>query len=183
MWASYSNNPYHNFRHAVDVLQATFHFLTCIGIIPPLQPSISSPSPKPEIHPIASLLRPIDAFTLCIVALGHDVGHPGVNNQFLVDQRTPLAQIYNDRSILENFHSAALAQLLLNYWPSTQAPEMRKLIFECILATDMAVHFDYLRKFEDISSQSDEGKRNQLCGMLIKCADISNVVCGFPKII
>jgi hypothetical protein len=96
--------PYHNFRHAVDVLQATFNFLVHIGALPPypLQSGADvTPTPK---SPLAALLKPFEALTLLISAIGHDVGHPGVNNGFLVVLNAPLAQLYNDRSVLESFH-------------------------------------------------------------------------------
>jgi hypothetical protein len=33
---------------------------------------------------IDQLLRPKDIFALLIASIGHDVGHPGVNNMFMV---------------------------------------------------------------------------------------------------
>jgi hypothetical protein len=93
---------YHNFRHVVDVLQALFHFLVRIGTLPryPSVEGINSVHPR---SPVAELLQPFDALTLLISAIGHDVGHPGVNNAFLVALNAPLAQLYNDRSVLESF--------------------------------------------------------------------------------
>ncbi|MGK7577986.1 hypothetical protein ACSRCD_23080, partial [Salmonella enterica] len=68
--------------------------------------------------PIASLLSPFDTLTLLISAIGHDVGHPGVNNFFLVKLNAPLAQLYNDNSVLEAFHCAAFSQILRRHWPA-----------------------------------------------------------------
>ena len=109
---------YHNFRHVVDVLQALFHFLVQIGTLPPYPvDAVHDAGVTSAPSPIAQLLQPIDALTLLISAVGHDVGHPGVNNAFLVVLNAPLAQLYNDRSVLESFHCAAFSQILRRYWP------------------------------------------------------------------
>ena len=180
---------YHNFRHVVDVLQAVFFFLVQIGTLPPY-PNASA-SPTEPISAIASLLKPFDALTLLISAIGHDVGHPGVNNAFLVALNAPLAQLYNDRSVLESFHCAAYSQILRRYWPSAfQDSTMRKLMTNCILATDMGLHFTYMSDLGNLQEKLAhnnntldgwsvkilEDYRDLACGVLIKCADISNVV-------
>lgn len=72
---SYHNgNPYHNFAHAVDVLQCCYYFLGKLGLVP---------FPNQVTRP-QDLLRPNDVFALLIAALGHDAAHPGVNNMFMV---------------------------------------------------------------------------------------------------
>ncbi|XMA08713.1 hypothetical protein WAI453_001504 [Rhynchosporium graminicola] len=179
--------PYHNFRHVVDVLQACFHFLVQLGRLPSYPNS--SHSSDPPLSPIAALIRPFDALTLLITAIGHDVGHPGVNNAFLVTLNAPLAQLYNDRSVLESFHCAAYSQILRRYWPAAfQGTEMRQLMISSILATDMGLHFEYMKKlgflqeklFENGGTDGWNGRlieeqRTLACSLLIKCADISNV--------
>ncbi|KAH8889376.1 3'5'-cyclic nucleotide phosphodiesterase [Thozetella sp. PMI_491] len=180
--------PYHNFRHVVDVLQATFNFLVHIGALPPY-PTESSNHPSIAKSPIAELLQPFDALTLLITAIGHDVGHPGVNNGFLVTLNAPLAQLYNDRSVLESFHCAAYSQILRRHWPAAFGDtKMRSLMISSILATDMGLHFDYMKKLGDLQEKlkeknSTEGWNGRTidehkalaCALLIKCADISNV--------
>ncbi|CAG1965045.1 unnamed protein product [Fusarium graminearum] len=187
--AAYNNFvPYHNFRHVVDVLQATFNFLVHIGALAPY-PSGGEPPPVAERSPMASLITPFEALTLLITAIGHDVGHPGVNNGFLVTLNAPLAQLYNDRSVLESFHCAAYSQILRRYWPSAfEDTKMRNLMISSILATDMGLHFDYMKKLGDVqerlqaSNTTDgwngrqiEENKSLACSLLIKCADISNV--------
>ncbi|CZR68079.1 related to PDE2-high affinity 3`,5`-cyclic-nucleotide phosphodiesterase [Phialocephala subalpina] len=180
--------PYHNFRHVVDVLQACFHFLVRLRRLPPYPASNSSSDPPSS--PIAQLIRPFDALTLLITAIGHDVGHPGVNNAFLVTLNAPLAQLYNDRSVLESFHCAAYSQILRRHWPAAfQGVEMRQLMINSILATDMGLHFDYMKKLGWLQDKLHENggitdawngrlieeQRTLACSLLIKCADISNV--------
>ncbi|CRK30445.1 hypothetical protein BN1708_000961, partial [Verticillium longisporum] len=179
--------PYHNFRHVVDVLQATFNFLVHIGIIAPYPLDLHSQAPATS--PVADLLSPIDGLTLLITAIGHDVGHPGVNNGFLVTLNAPLAQLYNDRSVLESFHCAAYSQILRRYWPAVfEDSKMRNLMISSILATDMGLHFDYMKKLGDLQAKLEvnsttdgwngrmvEEQKALACSLLIKCADISNV--------
>ncbi|KAF3769959.1 HD-domain/PDEase-like protein [Cryphonectria parasitica EP155] len=179
--------PYHNFRHVVDVLQATFSFLLHTNTITPYP--FSEPQDDQPKSPVGALLMPFEALTLLITAIGHDVGHPGVNNGFLVTLNAPLAQLYNDRSVLESFHCAAFSQILRRYWPSAfEDRKMRGLMISSILATDMGLHFDYMKRLADLkeklsANDSTEGWNSRMideqkglaCALLIKCADISNV--------
>ncbi|KAL9627068.1 MAG: hypothetical protein Q9164_007716, partial [Protoblastenia rupestris] len=149
---------------------ATFCFLIEIGAIPPFPQSQLETSQTDGIpllntqinghshhtsnypikkSPLASILRPFEAMTLIIAAIGHDVGHPGVNNLFLITLNAPLAQLYNDRSVLESFHCAAFSQILRRYWPAaSKEPPLRKLLINSILATDMSVHGDYIKSLD-----------------------------------
>ncbi|KAM0094774.1 3',5'-cyclic-nucleotide phosphodiesterase [Aspergillus fumigatus] len=147
-------------------------------------PNTDSPSS------IASLLTPFDTLTLLISAIGHDVGHPGVNNFFLVKLNAPLAQLYNDNSVLEAFHCAAFSQILRRHWPAAfKDRQLRKLLISSILATDMGVHQKFMERLGSLqekfyaNGKSVDGWKPQdieiyktlVCGLLIKCADISNV--------
>lgn len=182
---------YHNFRHAVDVLQSLFYSLVALGVLSPYpgDPDIR-PTQSPR-SPVAELLQPFEALTLLISAIGHDVGHPGVNNMFLVQLNAPLAQLYNDKSVLEAFHCAAYSQILRRHWPAAFADKaLRRLMISSILATDMGVHYDYMHQLGNLQQKIHESKTTETwtpkdismykelaCGLLIKCADISNVVC------
>lgn len=180
--------PYHNFRHVVDVLQACFCMLLEMGALPTYTPS-GRTTPKMRTSKLSPLIRPVDALTLLISAVGHDTGHPGVNNAFLVNLKSPLAQLYNDKSVLECFHAAAFSQVLKRYWPNVQTNEIRKAMIDIILATDMQLHFDYMGKLDALKKKLyeengiegwDEKTLGQyrilLLSLIIKCADISNVV-------
>ena len=181
---------YHNFRHVVDVLQAVFFFLVQLGTLPPY-PANSTPQISNTVpSPIAALLKPFDAFVLLVSAVGHDVGHPGVNNAFLVALKAPLAQLYNDNSVLEAFHCAAYSQILRRYWNLTfNDVDLRRLLIKSILATDMQMHFKYMADLGNLQEKLHHNKgtdgwspqileeyKTLACGLLIKCADISNVV-------
>lgn len=182
---------YHNFRHVVDVMQAVFTFLLQFGVLPPYEGRPTRSVVDEKSSSIAALLTPFEALTLLISAIGHDVGHPGVNNAFLVALNAPLAQLYNDNSVLEAFHCAAYSQILRRYWNAAFVDtDMRRLMIQSILATDMGMHFKYMEDLANLqqkvhdnqgtdgwSPQVLQSYRTLICGLLIKCADISNVVC------
>ncbi len=59
---NYKENPYHNFRHAVDVLQSFYYMLTNSTVL--------------------KYLKEIEILALAVAALCHDLAHPGFNNFF-----------------------------------------------------------------------------------------------------
>lgn len=184
--AYHHENPYHNFRHAIDVMQATFHFLIRLGCLPP-PPFKRAPncSMIPPLGP--AVFTPAESLVMLIAAIGHDISHPGVTNAFLVSSRSPMAQVFNDKSVLESYHACVLNRVLNIFWPATQEPELKRLIVESVLATDMAQHFSYVDRwtaFAKAVCKGDCGEaranlsatNKQLVGsMIMKCADVSNV--------
>jgi len=48
-----------------------------------MNPGVSFPPAQSEIK---NLFQPLDIFALLMASIGHDVGHPGVNNSFMVPQ-------------------------------------------------------------------------------------------------
>ncbi|KAI9283289.1 hypothetical protein BY458DRAFT_496087 [Sporodiniella umbellata] len=159
----YAENRYHNFSHALDVLQCLFFMLN-----------------QANVH--ARPFTAYDSLALLIAAIGHDTGHPGVNNAFLVQSTHPLALIYNDQSVLENVHALTLSQLLYKYGLDrllgNKFERFRKIIITSILATDMSHHQMYIDKLYLKVSESE--KSLIWCHAWIKCADISNVARKFP---
>ncbi|KAG1444680.1 hypothetical protein G6F56_010196 [Rhizopus delemar] len=182
----HDDNPYHNFAHAVDVLQCLFYMLCELGVLPFTNKTSNQKKPQ-------DLLSPTDIFALLIAAIGHDAAHPGVNNAFLINTSNPLATLYNDRSILENLHSVTLFQLLNKHGIDKLLgdPLGEKIVISSILATDMAFHAEYVEKIKaqakrlesvDINTldfATREKERLLLCSALVKCADISNVARDF----
>ncbi|KAG1441879.1 hypothetical protein G6F56_011293 [Rhizopus delemar] len=73
----HNDNPYHNFSHAVDVLQCLFFMLCETGVLPFTNKHSDKTRPQ-------GILLPIDAFALLVASIGHDAAHPGVNNMFLL---------------------------------------------------------------------------------------------------
>ena len=83
----------------------------------------------------------------------------GVSNAFLIATHHPLARTYNDISVLENRHLAALFNLLheqpevniLASLDSTQWKHVRKMIIDAVLHTDMTHHFPMVSKVSHAS--------------------------------
>jgi hypothetical protein len=127
----YQVNPYHSFRHAVDVTYIVFYMMRSVGL--------------------ERFLTPLDMATMLLSALCHDLSHPGLNNLYQVNGKTDLAMLYKDQSVLENFSiSQALAlfrkhRLLEKLEPSGQADQVRRMLTDIILSTDMLFHFDVLK--------------------------------------
>ena len=89
----------------------------------------------------------LDLLSILIASLGHDIGHPGLTNNFQINALTDMALTYNDISCLENFHISKLFRTIkidennifekLNV---TDFKTIRKRMISEILATDMANH-------------------------------------------
>ncbi|KAJ1654663.1 3',5'-cyclic-nucleotide phosphodiesterase [Dispira simplex] len=194
---SYYANAYHNFHHAVDVLQATYCFLKRSGLM-----TIGSNPTAATQSVIHQVFQVHDIFAMVIAAIGHDLGHPGVNNHFMTTCRSPLASLYQHKAILENFHASALCQImkrcgfnLSRYNPGFNDTEFHQVVVQTILATDMASHFVYIDQIRDLAQRcaqaesrrqplvlnSDRGVADRItvCSALLKCADISNVTRPF----
>lgn len=202
-------NPYHNYVHALDVLQATYTFLVAIGVVPPFSYLREPVAPwcRPEMDAsrgterARDVLRPQDVLAVLVAAMGHDVGHPGLSNAFMVSSmtrssscqknaKTPLSQVYDDKSVLENMHCMLIVQLLRKHGfgyligPGRDEEHdwrgFRTVLHSAILATDMSLHFAWIQRLREFGTRpsDDEGDdledRVLVCQALIKCADISN---------
>ncbi|OMJ95118.1 hypothetical protein SteCoe_1661 [Stentor coeruleus] len=138
---NYKENPYHNAIHAADVL-ASGLFIISNSII-------------------TAYLSDLDIMIVIIAFLGHDVGHPGLTNRFLVNFQDPLAirckdYIDNDIAVLENMHASIIFSILqesdkdiLENVSKDQFLMIRKWTIELILVTDMSKHFDLLATFRN----------------------------------
>lgn len=132
-------NPYHNFYHVVDVMQTTFMFINKMGA--------------------RAYLKDIDVLSLMVGALCHDLDHPGLNNPYQINKRTRLAILYNDISVLENYHIATAFEMFANpeydIFDSLDAvtrKSIRRLVINCVLATDMTVHFQLKGELDSVIS-------------------------------
>jgi hypothetical protein len=156
----YFDNPYHNFYHGVYVLQACFSIVNGMG---------------GEQH-----MTPQERFLLMLSAVTHDVGHPGINNAFLVTRKEKLALHFQDQSVLENMHFTLMWELLkdpafnfMGEWEGAQVEHAKETLRSCLLATDMAAHGKFLGAFKE---QMGNGQVDAPTAMaiILKMADISN---------
>ncbi|KAI8880794.1 HD-domain/PDEase-like protein [Backusella circina FSU 941] len=152
--AYHETNPYHNFAHAVDVLQCTYYFLCQLGLL-----SFADNSPCKHQTTDYRILRPRDLFALLIAAIGHDTAHPGVNNAFLHQ----FDKIMGGNDSIE--YKATDMALHGDYVTKIKEQKNR-------LKDSDPNDWDAPQCFEE---------RLLFCSGLMKCADISNVARPFPR--
>ncbi|XP_053320816.1 cAMP-specific 3',5'-cyclic phosphodiesterase 4A isoform X2 [Spea bombifrons] len=163
---------YHNSLHAADVMQST-HVL------------LSTPA-------LDAVFTDLEILAALFAAAIHDVDHPGVSNQFLINTNSELALMYNDESVLENHHLAVGFKLLqeencdiFQNLTKRQRQSMRKMVIDMVLATDMSKHMSLLA---DLKTMVETKKvtssgvllldnytdRIQVLRNMVHCADLSN---------
>lgn len=185
----YHKRPFHNFRHAVDVLLATVSLIRIIGE--------KDPYPFEDEVMVACLL---------ISALVHDTGHPGVMNGFLANINHPIAQRLPQPpvAILENHHAAMALALIkrpeLNFLDEMK-PLDRKVFLqtmkENVLYTDVSTTMKAAKAWQEAQDEQSKKKAedrrpslsvqdfnrqssrgyvdvSQVHCLIIKAADISN---------
>jgi len=139
----YLPNPFHNFSHALDVLHGGTRIMRLMNA--------------------EGFLTDLEQFSILVASVGHDVGHPGVNNGFLSEVGHELALQYNDRSPLENMHCAKLYTIVAKpennvfaVLSKEQYKEMRKLCIETILHTDMMGHNAMVKDLQMVYQMNSE---------------------------
>ncbi|XP_078012818.1 3',5'-cyclic-AMP phosphodiesterase 4B isoform X2 [Phascolarctos cinereus] len=168
----HSDVAYHNSLHAADVAQST-HVL------------LSTPA-------LDAVFTDLEILAAIFAAAIHDVDHPGVSNQFLINTNSELALMYNDESVLENHHLAVGFKLLqeehcdiFQNLTKKQRQTLRKMVIDMVLATDMSKHMGLLA---DLKTMVETKKvtssgvllldnytdRIQVLRNMVHCADLSN---------
>jgi len=164
--------PYHNSVHGADVTQST-HVL------------LNSPA-------LECVFTPLEVMSAIFAAAIHDVDHPGLTNQFLINTSSELAIMYNDESVLENHHLAVAFKLLQNpdcdifvNLTKKQRQTLRKMVIDMVLATDMSKHMSLLADLKTmVETKKVAGSgvllldnytdRIQVLQNMVHCADLSN---------
>ncbi|CBZ53199.1 putative cAMP-specific 3',5'-cyclic phosphodiesterase [Neospora caninum Liverpool] len=162
------SNPYHNQVHAAMVSHC------CLIIVN-------------EILPSKQALTYVDELCLVIASAAHDVGHPGLNNQYLISSQSLLATTYNDIAVLENYHAACCFRTaginedhnIFSGLTKEVYQYMRQNIIGLILSTDMSKHISYVSRLRvraesgnfDVANEGDRWLLFQGC---IKAADLAH---------
>ena len=139
-----------------------------------------------------SVFTDLEVLTALFAAAIHDVDHPGLTNQYLINSGSELAIMYNDESVLEN-HSLAVAFVILKESPcdifanlnKKQRQLLRKMSIDMVLATDMSKHMSLLADLKTmVETKKVAGsgvllvdsytERIQILQNLLHCADLSN---------
>lgn len=161
--AHYRSNPFHNFRHGVDVCLSTSFMIFA------MQRS------RPE------MLSKLQILAQLVGAIAHDVDHPGVMNGFLTATDHPLALLYNSRSVLENHHAATCMALLSK--PETNftltlaekdAAEVKKTMVDLILLTDVSTTMPFVKGLNASLDEEKALSSVEAMTLIIKASDISN---------
>jgi len=163
----YNEPPYHNWIHAIDVLQYVFYQVKTCNF--------------------ENTLTKLELLALCVAAVCHDAGHQGFNNVYNVRSETPLGILFKDQSVMETHHCTIAIRIISreesNIFHKLNPQELKKVwswICHLILSTDMAHHFKLVKQANDIIDEgsinlSSESHRLMGLTMLLKVADISNV--------
>ncbi|XP_034112593.1 cAMP-specific 3',5'-cyclic phosphodiesterase isoform X14 [Drosophila nasuta] len=172
------DNPFHNSLHAADVTQSTNVLL-------------NTPA-------LEGVFTPLEVGGALFAACIHDVDHPGLTNQFLVNSSSELALMYNDESVLENHHLAVAFKLLQNQgcdifcnMQKKQRQTLRKMVIDIVLSTDMSKHMSLLADLKTmVETKKVAGSgvllldnyqdRMQVLENLVHCADLSNPTKPLP---
>jgi hypothetical protein len=162
---TYQNNRalYHTSVHGVDVCYSNLLILTNLR------------DNDNNLQGISEL----DIVSLIIAGLTHDVGHPGLTNKFMINSKNELSIIYNDQSVLENFHCAKTFQLLenndlniFNKFSNEDFLLLRKKMIGEILATDMAFHFKIVDEYKEYKKTKDVKLEQYQLNFIIHIADL-----------
>ncbi|KAM8940471.1 3',5'-cyclic-AMP phosphodiesterase 4C-like [Pelodytes ibericus] len=163
---------YHNNIHAADVAQST-HVL------------LSTPA-------LEAVFTDLEILAAIYASAIHDVDHPGVSNQFLINTNSELALMYNDASVLENHHLAVGFKLLqedncdiFQNLTKKQRQTLRKMVIDMVLATDMSKHMNLLADLKTMVETKkvtslgvllldNYSDRIQVLQNMVHCADLSN---------
>jgi len=172
----YKKNPYHKALHGVDVMHTTAMFIVHTNLTELIY------------------LNTLDILSIVISALLHDIGHPGLNNNFQINSQSELALIYNDKSVLENYHISEASKLLrkakcniLSDLTNDDLKIFRKRLIESILYTDMVFHpkcqalmknkvTEYKKTGEIVDLKADNyfDQQQEIISFLVHTADISH---------
>ncbi|XP_012410755.1 dual specificity calcium/calmodulin-dependent 3',5'-cyclic nucleotide phosphodiesterase 1A isoform X2 [Trichechus manatus latirostris] len=154
-------NPYHNLIHAADVTQTVHYIMLHTGIM--------------------HWLTELEILAMVFAAAIHDYEHTGTTNNFHIQTRSDVAILYNDRSVLENHHVSAAYRLMqeeeINILANLSKDDwrdLRNLVIEMVLSTDMSGHFQQIKTIRNSLQQPEGIDRAKTMSLILHAADISH---------
>ncbi|XP_039602735.1 calcium/calmodulin-dependent 3',5'-cyclic nucleotide phosphodiesterase 1B-like isoform X2 [Polypterus senegalus] len=154
-------NPYHNQMHAADVTQTVHCSLLATGLV--------------------HWLKELEILAVLFAAAIHDFEHTGTTNNFHIQTRSEHAMIYNDRSVQESHHVSAAYRLMqddeMNIFINLSREEwieLRGLVIEMVLATDMSSHLMQVKSMKTCLQQLERIEKPSAMSLLLHTADISH---------
>nr|XP_019608407.1 PREDICTED: calcium/calmodulin-dependent 3',5'-cyclic nucleotide phosphodiesterase 1A isoform X2 [Rhinolophus sinicus] len=154
-------NPYHNLIHAADVTQTVHYIMLHTGIM--------------------HWLTELEILAMVFAAAIHDYEHTGTTNNFHIQTRSDVAVLYNDRSVLENHHVSAAYRLMqeeemnvLINLSKDDWRDLRNLVIEMVLSTDMSSHFQQIKNIRNSLQQPEGIDRAKTMSLILHAADISH---------
>ncbi|XP_051478853.1 dual specificity calcium/calmodulin-dependent 3',5'-cyclic nucleotide phosphodiesterase 1A isoform X2 [Apus apus] len=154
-------NPYHNLIHAADVTQTVHYIMIHTGIM--------------------HWLTELEILAMIFAAAIHDYEHTGTTNNFHIQTRSDVAILYNDRSVLENHHVSAAYRLMqeeemniLGNLTKDDWRELRSLVIEMVLSTDMSGHFQQIKTMRHTLQQTEGVDKAKAMSLILHAADISH---------
>uniref|UniRef100_A0A674DCI3 Phosphodiesterase n=1 Tax=Salmo trutta TaxID=8032 RepID=A0A674DCI3_SALTR len=154
-------NPYHNLIHAADVTQTAHYLMLHTGIM--------------------HWLTELDILAMVFAAAIHDFEHTGTTNNFHIQTRSEVAVLYNDRSVLENHHVSAAYRLMqedemniLINLSKDDWRELRTLVIEMVMSTDMSCHFQQIKSMRNALQQPEGVDKAKALSLMLHAADISH---------
>ena len=166
--------PYHNAKHASDILQAAYYALN----------KVNSGSGRA----LKDLLTTDEALSLILAVIGHDIGHIGKTNHFLTLTRHEFA-ILDPESPNEAMHFRVFRDKLakwqiLSHLPDQQRHQIMGNIETLILATNMDHHERILKEWRALTNFSlgSAQCRMALMKYVLKFCDVSNPARGQVRV-
>ncbi|KAL4656683.1 calcium/calmodulin-dependent 3',5'-cyclic nucleotide phosphodiesterase 1A isoform X3 [Arapaima gigas] len=154
-------NPYHNLTHAADVTQTAHYLMLHTGIM--------------------HWLTELEILAMVFAAAIHDFEHTGTTNNFHIQTRSEVAILYNDRSVLENHHVSAAYRLMqddeMNILVNLSKDdwrELRTLVIEMVMSTDMSCHFQQIKTMRNALQQPEGIDKAKALSLMLHAADISH---------
>lgn len=167
----HSSASYHSWNRAIEYAQFVYYLLTTTDL--------------------ATILTKLESFALFIAAICHDLNHYNIEDKSRSE--IALSVLYRNRPVLEMHHCEQCINVISkpeqNIFENIEQEQQVHLwqsIISLILSTDMAQHFEIVRKFRGLVFPTIMLNFNSpqhkllLSQIVLKCCDAASVCRLFP---